>query len=241
MLWLSDSRCVDRLWIAVDRGDESEALFRRVEEALCLIKTYDRIRHERLTRDLERVWVGLLPGAEGSFNKSDMACYLDTRFVRADTTLPEMIASTIVHEATHARLVRRGIGYEEKLRPRGEAACVRRELAFAAKLPHGDKVRERAEHALEFCIARGHEFLTDGAIRERRFEGGVEALRHLGVPRWLVRAMVALTAPQLRVRRLIPGRRSVLRLLDRLWPLIVAVIIVVIVIIAVRMATGLVF
>jgi hypothetical protein len=169
-----------------------------------------------------------------------MASYLDTRFVRADTTLPEMIAATIVHEATHARLARRGIGYEEKLRPRVEAACERRELAFAAKLPHGDKVREQAERTLEF-IARGHEVLTARAIRERKVEGGVEAFRHLGTPRWLARAMVALTVPQPAARRLFPGRRFVLRLLDWLLPLIVAVIIVVIVIIAARMATGLVF
>jgi len=37
-----------------------------------------------------------------------------------------------VHEATHARLRRYGIGYEEGLRQRVEEANFRRELAFAS-------------------------------------------------------------------------------------------------------------
>ena len=48
-----------------------------------------------------------------SFNHSLNACQLDERFVLDEKSGPELIASVIVHEATHARLMRCGIGYEE--------------------------------------------------------------------------------------------------------------------------------
>ena len=144
----------------------------RVEGALGLIKTYDRIRHEHLVRDLERVRVWLLPCGSGSNKKSLRSCELDSRYVHAETSSLEMIASTIVHEATHARLMRCGIGYELELRARVEMACVRRQLAFAAKLPNADQVRESPERSLAFCAADGR--LLDRcrhrrAICRRRF------------------------------------------------------------------------
>src|SRR5262249_52879499 len=124
MIRLSDSRLVDGLWIGVGKAKAPELALRRVEEALCLIKVFDRVRYNRLIRDLERVWVTPLPGYSGCFSYLLGACKLDPRFVLAETTLPEMIASTIVHEATHARLQRCGIGYEEELRGRVEAVCL---------------------------------------------------------------------------------------------------------------------
>jgi hypothetical protein len=80
------------------------AVLRRVEDALRLIKTFDPLRYKRIGRDLERVWVLVLPGDLGNFDASIKTCKLDTRFILADTSSPEVIASTIVHEATHARL-----------------------------------------------------------------------------------------------------------------------------------------
>lgn len=201
-LRLSTSKRVDGLWIGTYES-EPERVLRRVEEALCLIKAYDRLRYDRLIRDLERVWVRLLPGDLGGFNESLDACELDSRFVLADTSFPEVIASTIVHEATHARLMRRGIGYEEELRARVERVCFRSELAFAAKLPNGEEVRGRAERALELRTAPG--LWTDRAFSERYVEGGIQALRHVGAPDWLARTVRALVALRLSVRRLVRG------------------------------------
>ena len=81
--------------------------------ALGLIKTYDRIRYDRLLRDLDRIFIRVLPSSIASFNHSLNACQLDERFVLDEKSGPELIASVIVHEATHARLMRCGIGYEE--------------------------------------------------------------------------------------------------------------------------------
>ncbi len=171
--------------------------------ALYLIKAYDPLRYDRLIRDLERVWVRLIPDSLGSFNESLNACELDTRFVLAETSFPEVIASTIVHEATHARLLRCGIGYEQELRARVEAVCLRSELAFAAKLPNGEQARERAERTLELCAT--HDYWTNRAFNDRFVEGGAEALRHLGVPHWLVRTTLALRALRLSLSRRLRG------------------------------------
>jgi hypothetical protein len=196
VLWLSVSKRVDGLWVGSwDDGAKGEAVLGRIEAALCLIKTHDRLRYERLIRDLERVWVLVLAG---SFNKRLMACQLDTRYVLDEASSLEMIASTIVHEATHARLMRCCIGYEQGLRARVEAVCLRRELAFAARLPNGARVRELAERSLELCAA---DYWTDSAFDARHLEGAMEALRHLGAPNWLLRPLPSIQALCLSVRR----------------------------------------
>lgn len=193
MLRFSTSRQIDGLWIGVFNVSEPDTVLCRIEEALGLIKAYDPLRYDRLIRDLERVWARLLPGYLGNFNSSLRACELDKDFVLDDASLPELIAATIVHEATHARLQRCGVGYEEELRPRVEAICFRRELAFAAKLPNGEKVREQAERLLALCATE--DYWTDAAFKER----DVNAARDLGFPGWFIRAILGLRALSLRV------------------------------------------
>ena len=168
-----------------------EPVLQRLRAALGLIKAYDPVRYRRLTRDLKRVWalaVYHLP--TGGFDHRLTACKLNARFVLAETTTPELIASSIVHESTHARLWGCGIGYEEEIRPRVEAICVRRELAFSTKLPDGQQVREWAEYSLaSYC---NHETLSKSTLAKRYDDWGVEELRRLGVPDWLVRFTFAL-------------------------------------------------
>jgi hypothetical protein len=182
MLRFSKSRYLDGLWIGTWEM-EAEPILRRIEEALLLIKRYDRIRYDRLLRDLQRVWILLLPSSVASFEYRIYSCQIDTRYCLAETTTPELLAATIVHEATHARLWRCGIRYEEAQRPRIEEICVRREIAFAAKLPNGEDARDQAERTLALC-ATGENW-TSAAFRERYIEGGVEVVRYLGAPGWL--------------------------------------------------------
>jgi hypothetical protein len=184
MLRFSKSRYLDGLWIGTWEM-EAEPILRRIEEALLLIKRYDRIRYDRLLRDLQRVWVLLLPSSIAIFEYGIYTCEIDTRYCLAETTTPELLAAVIVHEATHARLWRRGIRYEEAQRPRIEEICIRREMAFAVKLPNGEAARDKAEQTLALC-ATG-EYWTSAAFRERYIEGGVEILRYVGAPGWLTR------------------------------------------------------
>jgi hypothetical protein len=189
LLWLSTGKHVDGLWMGCDSQDNAEEALRRVERALQIIKVHDPRRHDRIIRDLDRVWVRLVPGYLAEFNSKLRACVLDERFVLAETTQPEEIAVVIVHEATHARLENLGIGYDDGQRDRVEAICVRRELAFAKRLPNGHPKRERVEATLDAQA----EFWSNTAFRQRDTEGRAQTLRYLGTPNWIVRVLLAIS------------------------------------------------
>lgn len=185
LLRTSCGRRVDGLWIG-SLDDDAEPVLHRVEEALNLIKVYDPLRYQRLIRDLERIWVTLIPGALASFDETVWACMLDRRHVLSKDVSVERIAASIVHEATHARLRRCGIGYDGKeLRARVEAVCFRRERAFAAKLPNGNEVSHVADRYLEFYADRGQ--WTDEAFDRRYEKGAAELTQYLGLPNWVLR------------------------------------------------------
>jgi len=193
LLGMSFSRFFDGLRIevfAADREADHEAALRRVEEALTLIKTHDPLRYNRLIHDLERVRVRLLMASWGTYSISLKSCDLDDRFVTDESISLKQIASTIVHEATHLRLHRSGIGYEEKLRARVEAVCIRRELAFASNLSNAEEVREHAEMRLS-CYAAVPEYLSDAARIQRIREDFIERAREHSMPGWLISVMLA--------------------------------------------------
>jgi hypothetical protein len=201
-LLFSRGRRIDGLWIGRFLSDPR--VLDRVEEALRLIKTHDPVRYARLLRDLDRIWVTLLPTSLGEFSDALNACKVDERFVLAESSTPEMIAATIVHEATHARLMHRGIGYEgEAFRARVERVCFRRERAFAAKLPDGTEIRTQADSRLEGYPT---EYWADAAFVSRLDEGSVESLRYLGRSERFIKAVIAFRKLALLCRRL--GKRS---------------------------------
>jgi hypothetical protein len=214
-LWLSTCRYVDGLWVGTNEG-KPEPILRRVEAALTLIKAYDRPRYGHVLRDLDRVWVRVIADGLACYNAATNTCELDTRFVLAEASTPEVIAAAIVHEATHARLMRCGIGYEEGLRARVEVVCFRREIAFAARLPNGGEARERAERSLEFYSA--DELWTDAAFAERHLDGALAALRHLGAPEWLVRTVAAIFAWRHGIREPIERQQDGSASLCQRWP-----------------------
>src|SRR5260370_30319394 len=170
---LSHSRHIDGLWVGCFFVDDYSHAFDRVEDALRLIKLYDPLRYNRLLQDIDRIWVNLLSGNNGEYRHRLRSCGLDARFVLAESTRPEQIASVIVHEATHARLMHCGIGYQADLRARVEAACFRRQRAFALRLPEGEKSRADAESRL---IGYPSDFWTNDAVRARFEQGSAEAL-----------------------------------------------------------------
>jgi hypothetical protein len=126
-------------------------------------------------------------------------CELDERFVLADTTIPEQIASTIVHEATHARLRRCGFGYDEAIRARVEAIFFRRQIAFAGRLPEGALSRDEAERNLTL---RPPSDWTNEAMQDRHRRGGAETLRYGGVPEWFIRFVLVSSRWISRMRRI---------------------------------------
>jgi hypothetical protein len=199
MLWASVSKQIDGLWVGCFDKDLSVPVFRRVDEGLELIKQYDPIRYRRLVGDLDRIWITLLPGPLGHYQRELKLCAIDERYVLAEDTTPDLVASVIVHEATHARLERCGIGYDEPLQSRVEAVCFRRELAFANKLPNGLGLRRRATRYLDYYTS---EKFTLSARLHRHDKGSAEALRYLGTPEVLIRAAFAIRALASRMKRL---------------------------------------
>lgn len=200
-LAMSTSRHVDGVWIGSCRGSPEDLT--RVEGALLLIKQHSPLDYARIIRELERIWVTLSFYGLGQYKHSLKACILDERCVADSATTIERIAATIVHGATHARLERYGIEYRQELRTRIEAICFRRELAFAARLPNGAEAQQEIAHSLEWYQANPGQF-SDAQFRENHTVGGIEALRYLGTPDWLARAIPIQKSMIDRARRLSP-------------------------------------
>ena len=192
---LSPSRRVDGLWLGV-MGDKDDAhVLRRVEDALKLIKQYDAVRYRRLLRDMDRIWVHVLTGPRGSFNSTLRRCDLDYRFVSKAPA--KAIASTIVHEATHARPCVLRFGYPEELRYRIERICMRQQLAFADRLPNGDATRETVERNL----TRPPSDWSSENLRKWHLAGERAAARHVGIPDWLTTILLTLRGVVRRLQR----------------------------------------
>jgi hypothetical protein len=183
---MSASRHVDGIWIGSWRGNSEDLA--RVEEALSLIKQHSPLDYARITRELERVWVNISVYGRAQYHRALRACILDERYVADQATTAEEIASTIVHEATHARLERYGIKYKEELRTRIEAICFRRQLAFTVRLPNSAEP-QKIGRSLEWYKSNPDQF-SDARFREYRTTGTAEALRYLGTPGWLIRALL---------------------------------------------------
>ena len=202
MLRSAESRLVDGLWIGVSNlSDQSETgIFERVEEALRLIRSHDPRRYARLGRDIRRIWVRYqIAGNTGLYNSALDACELDLRYVIRSDVEPGDIASTIVHEATHARLHR--LGYSESQRRRIEAACRHQEQAFSEHLPppQAERIREKLRRMDDVK----DEFWSEASF-SRRYEAGVgQALRYLGISRWLHPLFYALRSGTSVIRRLV--------------------------------------
>jgi hypothetical protein len=160
-LALSTGRHVDGIWIGSYRTPDD---LTRVEHALLLVRQHSPVHYSRIIRELKRIWIFLLPSGLAEYKHSLKACVLDERFVADSATSVEQIASAIVHGATHARLERCGIGYNEDLRARIEAICFRRELAPAVRLPDSAKLQQHIAEYLDWYQANP-EYFRDAHFR----------------------------------------------------------------------------
>jgi hypothetical protein len=181
---MSTARDVNGLWIGAFTSRD-EAALQRVEDALQLMKQQSPLHYSRVVRSLDRIWVNLTPGARGHYSRRLNACVLDERFVLAEETTLEQIASVIVHETTHAVLERRGIAYDEPRRHRIEAICLRRQLHFVSGLSGGEAEQESVKLSLDY-YGDNPEFFLDAQMQQRFLDGSAETLRWLGVPDRLV-------------------------------------------------------
>jgi hypothetical protein len=183
-LWLSKGHIVDGIWVGSFRSDGTPAI-QRIEDALRLIERCAPLHYRRVKNHLSRIWVHLVPHGAGCYLHSLNACMLDERTVTSETTTVEWIASAIVHEATHARLEKLGIRYEEAVRQRIERTCALRELDFARHLSGVDALQEEIMWRIDRC-SEENVFFTDQNMWETLDQGKADILRHLGTPEWLI-------------------------------------------------------
>ena len=159
--------------------------FEKIERALLLIKTYSPTRFTQVQRDVRRIFVLGDPTVVGRWHQDLQTCEIEAGYLSASETSDAAVACTIIHEATHARLMRWGFSYEESKRLRTERICFRAERAFARRLPNEEEQVRRADEML----ALDGECFSDAGRRAAMRDG----LRTLGVPRWVVSILDRLT------------------------------------------------
>lgn len=157
------------------------AAFSKIDQALGLISQFNPERYHQIKRDVKRIWIsGLLTNYAEWMDELQM-CVIDRNYLlRNDVSIAE-IAQTIVHEGTHARLCRLKIKYTEEMRHRVERLCVESEMAFAKRLPDGQKAAEIAESRLRIPET----YWTNAQFQQR----DLDALSDLGTKFWLARLL----------------------------------------------------
>lgn len=101
-----------------------------VLEAIRLWRDVAPRSYHRALREMPRIIVRSMPNSW--YQVGTGTCMLDMR--TALTGSPGWIASTLIHEATHARLEQCGIPYTAKTRARCERLCRRAERQFVELL-----------------------------------------------------------------------------------------------------------
>jgi hypothetical protein len=181
LLRLSKSISVDGLWIGAFCDEDQGEVLLRVQSALALIKAHDVKRYKRAIASFDRIWVNYLFGSVGQYVPELRRCQLDPGFVLSSPI--ETIASTIVHEATHARFINVGIPYTYENRHRVEKACIRQELVFAQRIPEAEELRRRINEKLLLDPDVWSKETSSNRFREAFSES------EGGLPKWLRRRL----------------------------------------------------
>ena len=162
---------------------DEKSLVDRATAALHLIAEADARRYTRIRRHLRRILIGAFPGRLAQYAHKWRLCQLDDSFVKDPETTINEIASTIIHEATHARIAQRGLAYHLD-RQRHEHICLEEERAFVSRLPESGRVLARIEHL------RSKEPMFWEQTDARTRTASEKALVELGLPKWLIRTIL---------------------------------------------------
>lgn len=145
------------VFVVADTDEQLHVL----DEALHLVRQMQPLRYNQILRDLKFIWVRYVPGS-AEYDPSIEACVISPDRFTGHYRRKEDFALTIIHEATHARLDKLGVGYDETIRGRVEAICHRRELFFA-KLLGDEQAIYTASYYLKNPLPYG-----DVDVRSRR-------------------------------------------------------------------------
>ena len=167
---------------------DTRLLWSKLHAALDLIASHTPIWIERMRTLETRIDVRRIPGTR--------AMLVGTRQIVLDPYLLQdfqaaQIASSILHEATHAFLHARGKEFDAARPARDERACRRSELRFgrvlrSAGVPGANEVIERATAAL---AAPDDEVGVVIDWQTWRAQSTITRINDLPVPRWLKRVI----------------------------------------------------
>jgi hypothetical protein len=161
------------------RGDDEA--FAKITSALDLLRDHGSRTLDDIRRHTNGVFVWVTAGARGEWHRETGLVVLEEAYVCHGGTSARDVASTLVHESTHARLDAKGFEYSPEQRQRIERVCFRRQLAFARRLSEPGDLVGQAQQQLQ----RSPDYFTGEAWRQR----AVVKLIELGVPRWLAQAI----------------------------------------------------
>jgi hypothetical protein len=143
-----------------------EKAIERVFAALDVLRDTAPPQLERIPILTLGLTIAPLDDALGQWRSDLGVCLLDEKFVIAPETTPSELASTIVHELTHARLERAGFRSVNATRARVERICFLAQRNFVLSLPPSDE-RSRLEGIMAEYLAMDPEFWSDGQLAVR--------------------------------------------------------------------------
>lgn len=153
----------------------------KLQASLDLIARYDPHRHAQLLRNIAGIVVWREQITPGGTNEETRFCMLSQAQLMQDR-YGLATATTLVHEGTHARLVRHGLKARNCDLGRMERTCKRAELAFLDRLP----AFTGKEQVLAETAAAADAALTADYSGAARSEALVAKLREIGWPRWIL-------------------------------------------------------
>ncbi|MFA5193303.1 MAG: hypothetical protein WC740_21550 [Verrucomicrobiia bacterium] len=152
-----------------------------------LIADVSPVCYARIRREFRGFLVNGIKGARAynaCWNRTLETCELDIGYMCSEDATLADVATTIIHEATHAHLFHKGIDYNESRRARVERACFRAQIRFAKRLPDGKQIVDSVIGNMQ----REQSYWTNDALIQREADAFVKA----GCSRRLVQVILAI-------------------------------------------------
>ncbi|MGH7649377.1 MAG: hypothetical protein ACREND_14770 [Gemmatimonadaceae bacterium] len=160
---------------------DTDRVFARLDEALGIIEQYQPWYFRHLVRDFARLAVRRYP-CRGAYFPGERTCLIEITFSVNPEFTTAQIASTIVHEAMHARLDRCGVLFTREIAARHERFCRRAEVELGMAVPNGEAIVERALASLAASDEDVAPAIDWDVARRRVAQADLDALH---VPPWL--------------------------------------------------------
>lgn len=169
---MSARRMVHGVEIRDLSGAAPSDTFDKIRNALTVLEQASALRFHQLQSRGVRLY--LTTGTGSAYWPSLRACLI--RVSTIQSLAVQEIALIIAHEATHARIDAQGVRVSVRNRERAERLCTRIEEEVAMEMPNA------SEQLARIARQRDLEWWTE----EQRLTRGLDELRKLGCPEWLV-------------------------------------------------------